>query len=83
MEIEEIGVGSRLRMRGLKNRGLMEVSEDPSTGDFVLVISKGIRDKWYRKWLRINLHEKMWRLKCSKDEVSEVVSRFLAEEVLA
>ena len=35
MEIEEIGVGSRLRMRGLKNRGLMEVSEDP----IVLVIS--------------------------------------------
>lgn len=27
-------------MRGLKNRGLMEVSEDPGTGDFVLVISK-------------------------------------------
>lgn len=83
MEIEEIGVGSRLRMRGLKNRGLMEVSEDPSTGDFVLVISKGIRDKWYRKWLRINLPEKMWRVKCSKDEVSETVNRFLAEEVLA
>ncbi len=83
MEIEEIGVGSRLRMRGLKNRGLMEVSEDPSTGDFVLVISKGIREKWYRKWLRINLPEKMWRVKCSKDEVSEAVNRFLAEEVLA
>lgn len=32
-------------MRGLKNRGLMEVSEDPSTGYFVLVISKGIREK--------------------------------------
>ena len=83
MEIEEIGVGSRLRMRGVKNRGLMEVSEDPSTGDFVLVISRGIREKWYRKWLRINLPEKMWRVKCSKDEVSEAVSRFLAEEVLA
>lgn len=33
-------------MRGLKNRGLMEVSEDPSTGYFVLVISKGICEKW-------------------------------------
>ncbi len=83
MEIEEIGVGSRLRMRGVKNRGLMEVSEDPDTGAFVLVISRGIREKWYRKWLRINLPEKMWRVKCSKDEVSETVSRFLAEEVLA
>ena len=83
MEIEEIGVGSRLRMRGVKNRGLMEVSEDPDTGAFVLVISRGIREKWYRKWLRINLPEKMWRVKCSKDEVSETVNRFLAEEVLA
>jgi len=65
-------------MRGLKNRGLMEFSEDPGTGDFVLVISRGIREKWYRKWLRINLPEKMWRVKCSKDEVSEAVNRFLA-----
>ena len=65
-------------MRGLKNRGLMEFSEDHGTGDFVLVISRGIREKWYRKWLRINLPEKMWRVKCSKDEVSEAVNRFLA-----
>ena len=55
MEIEEIGVGTRLRMRGLKNRGMMEISEDPKSGDFILVISKGIRDKWYRKWLKICL----------------------------
>ncbi|MGB2800203.1 MAG: hypothetical protein WBC82_10240 [Dehalococcoidia bacterium] len=60
----------------------MEVSEDPNTGYFVLIISKGICEKWYRKWARINFAEKMWRVKCSKDEVSEAVSRFLAEEVL-
>ena len=82
MEIEEIGVGARLGMRGLKNRGLMEISEDPKTGDFILVISKGIREKWYRKWLRINLPEGMWRVKCSKEEVSEVVNKFLAEKIL-
>jgi hypothetical protein len=45
MEIEEIGVGARLGMRGLKNRGLMEISEDLKSGDFVLVIGKGIREK--------------------------------------
>ncbi len=82
MEIEEIGVGARLGMRGLKNRGLVEISEDPKTGDFILVISKGIREKWYRKWLRINLPEGMWRVKCSKEEVSEVVNKFLAEKIL-
>lgn len=82
MEIEEIGVGTRLRMRGLKNRGMMEISEDPKSGDFVLVISKGIRDKWYRKWLRINLPEGMWRVKCSEEEVSEAVNKFLSEKIL-
>lgn len=83
MEVEEIGVGARLRMRGLKNRGLMEISEDPKSGDFVLVISKGIRDKWYRRWLRINLPQGMWRVKCKKEEVSEVLNKFLAEEILS
>ena len=79
MEIEEIGVGARLGMRGLKNRGVMEVSENPKSGDFVLVISKGIR----RRWLMFNLPEGMWRVKCSKEEVSEAVNKFLAEKILA
>ena len=83
MEVEEIGVGARLGIRGLKNRGLMEISEDTKSGDFVLVISKGIRNKWYRKWLRINLPEGMWRVKCKKEEVSEVLNKFLAEKILA
>jgi len=82
MEVEEIGVGARLGIRGLKNRGLMEISEDTKSGDFVLVISKGIRNKWYRKWLRINLPEGMWRVKCKKEEVSEVLNKFLAEKIL-
>ena len=82
MESEEIGVGARLGMRGLRNRGLMEISEDLKSGDFVLVISKGIREKWYRKWLRINLPQGMWRVKCSKEEVSEAVNKFLSEKIL-
>ncbi|MBA7484541.1 MAG: hypothetical protein GH156_00180 [Dehalococcoidia bacterium] len=69
-------------MRGLKNRGMMEISEDLKSGDFVLVISKGIREKWYRKWLRINLPQGMWRVKCSKEEVSEAVNKFLSEKIL-
>ena len=79
MEIEEIGVGARLGMRGLKNRGMMEISENPKSGDFVLVISKGIR----RRWLMFNLAEGMWRVKCSKEEVSEAMNKFLAEKILA
>jgi hypothetical protein len=55
MKTEEIGVGSRLGMRGLRNRGLIGISEDPKSGNFILIISKGVRDKWYRRWLKINL----------------------------
>ncbi len=82
MEIKDIGVVARMGMRGLKNKGLMEISEDPKTGDFILVISKGIRQKWYRRWLRINLPEGMWRVKCAQEEVSEAVNKFLAEKIL-
>jgi len=82
MEIEEIGIVTRLGMRGLKNRGMVEVSEDTKSGDFILVIGKGIRDKWYRKWLRINIPEAMWRVKCSKNEVATAVNKFLSEKVL-
>jgi len=82
MEIKEIGVRTRLRMRGLKNRGMVEVSEDTKSGDFVLVIGKGIRDKWYRKWLRINIPEAMWRVRCSKGEVCAAVDKFLSEKIL-
>ncbi len=82
MEVEEIGVGGRLGMRGLKNRGMIEISEDVKSGDFVLVIGKGIRQKWYRKWLRLNLPEGMWRGKCSREEVSEAGNQVLSEKIL-
>jgi len=78
MKIEEIRVRDRTRMRGLKNKGLIEISQDPKTGDFVLIMGKGIR----KKWLLFNLPEGMWRARCSKEEVLDVVSGFLAEKVL-
>ena len=82
METEKIGVGSRLGIRGLRNRGLFEISEDPKSGDFVLIISKGIRDKWCRRWLKINLPQGMWRVKGSKGKVPEAVNKFLSEDIL-
>lgn len=78
MEIEEIRIRDRTRMRGLKNKGLIEISQDAKTGDFVLILGKGIR----RKWLFFNLPQGMWRARCSKEEVLDVVSGFLAEKVL-
>ena len=78
MKIEEIRIRDRTGMRGLKNKGLIEISQDPMTGDFVLIMGKGIR----KKWLLFNLPEGIWRARCSREEVLDVVKDFLAEKVL-
>jgi len=83
MEIKEIGVGARLAMRGLKQRGLIEIAEDPGSGDFILIIGNGLRDKWYRKWLKVNLPRGMWQVKCNREEVPQAVSEFLSERILS
>lgn len=66
-------------MRGLKNKGMVEISQDPKTDGLVLVMSKGIR----KKWLLFNFPEGMWRVKCPQEEVLDVVKNFLVEKVLA
>lgn len=43
MELEEIKVRSMPFRRGLRNKGMMEISQDPKRGEFVLVAAKGIR----------------------------------------
>jgi hypothetical protein len=79
MEKEKIGVWGRVRMRGLKNTGLIEISQDPNKADYVLVMSRGIQ----RKWLMFNLPVEMWRVRCPKEEVSSVINDFLNEKILA
>jgi hypothetical protein len=82
MEVKEIGVGARMGMRGLKYRGIIEIAEDPKGGDFILVIGNGLREKWYRKWLKVNLPKGMWQVTCKKEEVPEALNKFLAENIL-
>jgi hypothetical protein len=79
MEIEEIRVRDRLKIRGLKNKGIVEILENPKTGDFVVIMGQGIR----REWGIFNLPEGMWRAKCSREEVLAVVKDFLVNKVLA
>jgi hypothetical protein len=78
MKTEEIRVRDRMRMRGLKNKGLIEISQNTSTGNFVLVMSKGI----HRKWLLFNFPDGMWRTECSREELLDVVKDFLTDKVL-
>ena len=79
MEKEKISVWDRVRMRGLKNKGLLEISQDTRSKDYVLIVSKGIQ----RKWLMFNLPEEMWRVRCSREEVLQVVENFLTEKIIA
>jgi hypothetical protein len=78
MKIEEIRVRNRMRMRGLKNKGLIEISQDIKTGDFVLVMSKGVR----KKWLIFNFPDGMWRATGPKEQVLDAVKDFLTEKLL-
>ena len=78
MKMEEIRVRDRMRMRGLKNKGLIEISQDPRTSDFVLIMSKGS----YRKWLLFNFPDGMWRATGPKEQVLEAVKDFLTDKIL-
>jgi len=78
MKMEEIRVRDRMRMRGLKNKSLIEISQDPKTGNFILVMSKGS----HRKWLLFNFPDGMWRAECSKEEILDVMKDFLTEKIL-
>jgi len=79
MEIEEIRVRDRLKVRGHKHRAMIEVLQNSKTGDFVVIMAKGI----HREMLMFNFPEGMWRAKCSQEEVLDVVKDFLLNKVLA
>jgi len=79
METEKLQT-SRLMsaMKGLKNRGLIQISQDRKTGDFVIIVGKGI----HRQWGVFNLPQGLWRVTCKKEEVKDAVDRLLTEQIL-
>jgi hypothetical protein len=80
METEKVKLRElMLAMKGLKNRGLIQISEDKKTGDFVVIVGKGIK----REWGIFNLPQGLWRIRCKKDEVKEAVDKVLADKILA
>ena len=78
MKIKEIKVRDRIGMRGLKNKGIIEISQDTKTGDFVLIMSKGV----HKKCLIFNFPDGMWRTECSKEEVLNIVKDFVTDKIL-
>jgi len=80
MEIERLQMGRLMFvMKGLKNKGLIQISEDRKTGNFVIIVGKGI----HRQWGMFNLPQGLWRVTCRKEEVKEAVDKLLAEKILA
>lgn len=79
MEIEKLQMSRMMSaMKGLKNKGLIQISEDSKTGDYVIIVGKGIR----RQWGVFNLPQGLWRITCKKEEVQEAVDRVLADKIL-
>jgi len=79
MEIEKLQM-SRIMfvMKGLKNKGLIQISEDRKTGNFVIIVGKGIQ----RQWGVFNLPQGLWRVTCKKEEVKQAVDKVLTEKIL-
>ncbi len=80
MQIEQIKTSSLLTgLKGLKNIGMIYISEDKKTHDSVIVVAKGI----HREYGLFNLPHAMWRVTCKTEEVKQVVDQLLSEKILA
>ncbi|MEM3737244.1 MAG: hypothetical protein QXJ75_04060 [Candidatus Bathyarchaeia archaeon] len=77
MEIKEIRVRDRVGIRGLKNKGAIEISEDEA-GNFVIIVGRRIERREM-----LTLPESMWRTDCSREELVKAVESFLTNQILA
>jgi hypothetical protein len=78
MEIEKIKTRQLMSAMKGTNRGLIQISEDKKTGNFMIILGKGI----HRQWGVFNLPQGLWRVTCKKEEVKEAVDRLLTEQIL-
>ena len=80
MEIEKIKMTQLIsKMKGQKNKGLIQISEDKKTGDYLVIVGKGI----HREWGIFNMPQGLWQVRCSKEEVKEAVDKLLDEKILS
>jgi hypothetical protein len=66
-------------MKGQKNKGLIQISEDKKTGDYLVIVGKGI----HREWGIFNMPQGLWQVRCSKEEVKEAIDKLLDEKILS
>ncbi len=66
-------------VKGLRNRGLIQICEDRETGDFVVTAGKGTE----RQWGVFDLPQGLWSVACRKEEVRGAVDELLEEKIMA
>ena len=80
MEIEKIKLTQLIsKMKGQKNKGLIQISEDKKTGDYLVIVGKGI----HKEWGIFNMPQGLWQVRCSKEEVKEAIDKLLDEKILS
>ncbi|MBS3772847.1 MAG: hypothetical protein KGY55_01450 [Candidatus Thermoplasmatota archaeon] len=77
MDVEEIGIMDRVRMRKLDDLAVIEIMHEPDSDSYQLVMGIGIERKMLTTRPR-----KMIRITCTRDEIPDVVNRYLDEEIL-
>lgn len=77
MDIEEIGIMDRLKMRKMQELALIEIMHDPGSDVYQLVIGIDIEKK-----MMTSTPRKMVRVTCTRDEIPGMIQRYLDEEIL-
>ena len=79
MEMEKLQINVLAFAKGLKNKGLIDISEDKEDKDkYVIIVGQAI----HRQWGIFSLPKGIWRVTCRKEEVKEVVDKLLTEKIL-
>lgn len=79
MEMEKLQLNPLSFTKGLKNKGLIDISEDrEEKGQYVIIVGQGVQ----RQWGIFSLPRGIWRVTCKKEEVREVIDKLLAEKIL-
>lgn len=77
MEVEEIGIRDHLKMRKMQDLAVVEVMHDPDSDVYRLVMGIDIEKK-----LLTSTPRKLVRVTCTRDEIPDVIQRYLDEEIL-
>ena len=77
MDVEEIGIRDRFKMRKMHDLAVIEIMHEPDRDNYYIVMGIDIERKAFT-----NMPRKMVRITCTWDEISDVINRYLDDEIL-